>query len=195
VFSAEGRRVRIIGRERGGPGVIHVPWDGKDRSGKPAADGKYVIRLSPAKGAPWPDKVEVALTVKSVTKAAPGTTPKTNTTQGPKPPVAEELVVTGKIASRGQQPQAGAYKDAVLALHLKEFTVAGGKIGNADILVYVWGMQNNKPVDSAYQVGQTVTLRLIPWKQAQGKYGSFNRLEVEDDDQYSWPTFWGEPKK
>jgi len=199
VLNSRGATVRKLGKQKGASGVVLVQWDGKDAAGKPVADGQYRISLLNREDPVLMPKVETSVTVKAAAvKPTPGnanppkTTPDKN---NGKPPVEEELTVTGRIASRGPQPKTGAYKDAVLALHLTDLKVTGGKIGNADILVYVWGMRDNNLTDGAYQVGSTVTFHLVPWDKAEGKYGSFNRIELENDDYYTWPTFWGENKK
>lgn len=186
LLDPNGKRVKKLDKQTAGPGVLHFRWDGVGADGKPAADGTYTVRVSTADAKSKPAPATATVQVKSVVK--PVTPDKT-------PPVAQELIVTGRIASRGAQPQAGAYKDAVLALQLTDLQVTGGKIGNANILVYVWGMRDNKLVDGAYQVGQTITFKLVPWDKVESKYGSFNRIDLSSDDYYTWPTYWGEVKR
>jgi len=201
VLDSHDKVVRVLTKPSGTSGLLSVKWDGKDDSGKAVADGQYRVRVTDSENPLQLATAETVVKAKAAAKPAPNTgikPPKTGpekTNIGTKPPVEEELTVTGRIASRGPQPKAGAYKDAVLALHLVDLKVTGGKIGNGDILVYVWGMRDNNLTDGAYQVGSTVTFHLIPWDKAEGKYGSFNRIELENDDYYTWPTFWGENKK
>ncbi|MGV3614961.1 MAG: alginate O-acetyltransferase AlgX-related protein [Fimbriimonas sp.] len=111
--------------------------------------------------------------------------------------VAQEMTVTGRIAEKANPPQPGQvpYKDCVIALHLTDLKVEGGTLADKDIVVYVWGMQDNKLVDSSYAKDGTVTLKLTPWNKAEGKYGGYNRMELENLDALDWPAFWGEVKK
>lgn len=180
VVDATKKSVQKLATVNGGPGVIHVKWDGKI-GGKPAADGTYAIRLSDGTKS---EPAQVKITVKSA--AVTGTKPSTT-------PVSQDIVVTGKIASRAGAPQPGAYKDCVIGLHLNGLKVISGKLTNGDIYVYVWGMRDNKPVDGAYGVGQTITVHLTPWSKAEGQYGSYQRLD-DDAMDFSWPTFWGDIK-
>jgi alginate O-acetyltransferase complex protein AlgJ len=112
------------------------------------------------------------------------------------PPVTQqEGVVTGRIVEKASPPAPGSvpYKDCVIALHLTDLKGGSGKDKN--IVVYVWGMQDNKLVDSAYSVGGTVTLKLTPWSKAEGKFGGYNRQELENMDALDWPAYWGEVNK
>lgn len=180
VTDATKKSVQKLATVTGGPGVIHVKWDGKI-AGKPAAVGTYAIRLSDGTKS---EPAQVRIVVKSA--ASTGTKP-------PTPTASQDIVITGRIASRGPAPQPGAYKDCVLGLHLSDIKVVSGKLANHDIYVYVWGMRDNKPIDGAYGVGQTITVHLTPWSKAEGQYGSYQRLE-DDSVDFSWPTFWGDIK-
>jgi alginate O-acetyltransferase complex protein AlgJ len=118
-------------------------------------------------------------------------------TNVPKTDVVDGLVVTGRIVEKASPPAPGSvpYKDCVIALHLTDLKVEGGTIPGKDIQVYVWGMQDNKLVDSVYATGGTVTLKLTPWSKAEGKFGGYNRQELENMDSLDWPAFWGEVNK
>ncbi|AIE85142.1 alginate O-acetyltransferase AlgX-related protein [Fimbriimonas ginsengisoli] len=184
VLGANRKVVRSLPAVQGAPGTVNVPWDGKDAGGKVVAPGVYTLRLRDDKG----ESGVVSVTVTGAKAVSP---PKTS---GTKPAVSEEIVVQARIAARAPSPKPGAYKDCVIALQLADIKAVSGKIGNGNMVVYVWGMQNNTVVDAAYGVGQTVTLKLTPWSKVEGKYGGFNRLELEGDAWFSWPVFWGEKK-
>lgn len=111
--------------------------------------------------------------------------------------VQEEVVVTGRIADRAATPAPGSvpYKDCVIALQLTDIKAVKGTVSDKNLLVYVWGMQDNKLVDSAYTKGGTVTLKLTPWSKAEGKFGGYNRQELDNMDSLDWPAFWGEVNK
>lgn len=143
-------------------------------------------------------------------KPGPGETPPKPTTEpGGKPSPANPdhkphegtvkpaagLTVTGRIAARSILPTGTVYKDCLIALHLTDLKVTGGKVNGNDILVYVWGMRDNKKVDDAYRNGQTITLVLTPWGTAEATYGGYNRQELDDDNALLWDAFWGEEKK
>ena len=64
------------------------------------------------------------------------------------------------------------------------------------ILVYAWGMRGNKLTPTAsYKVGQTIKLSLQPWEKVEGKYGRYQRFELNDEAALSLDAFWGEPVK
>ena len=118
-----------------------------------------------------------------------------------KPPVKRPtaptaVVAQGKIKTLTRSPRPGAvpYKDAVIAIHLiGAKALRGGKLSGSSVLVYVWGMKNNKLTPAAsYRPGQTITLTLQPWEKAEDKYGGYNRVDLEDEDVLALPTYWGE---
>lgn len=197
---------------------IKGSWDGTNIYGKPVPPGLYTFRLEGSR----PDKsiidpITMPVAVTDGKAKAPIVVPpvKPNATQtGPKPanptipkpgnpnttapPRAtdEGLVVTGRIASRPATPKPGSvpYKDCVIALQLTDLKVNGGTVKGPNIVVYVWGMKDNKLVDGAYGVGQTLTFKLTPWAKVDSKYGGYNRQELENDDALSWEAYWGEIK-
>ena len=125
-----------------------------------------------------------------ISTAAPAKTPA-------KAPSARKapLVVQGRIVAMTKAPRAGSvpYKDAVIALRLSSLKAVQGRLKAREIVVYVWGMRNNKRTKAAsYRVGQTLRLPLTPWERAEGKYGSYNRVELPGDDAYALDSFWGE---
>jgi hypothetical protein len=114
-----------------------------------------------------------------------------------KPSAAAPLVVRGTIRALTRSPRPGSvpYKDAVIALHLTGVqAVRGGKLPGARLLLYTWGMKDNKLSPAAfYKPGQTITLALRPWAAAEETYGGYNRVDFEDDALLALPTFWAEP--
>ena len=108
--------------------------------------------------------------------------------------IAPSLVVQGRVkaSTKPPRPRSVPYKDAVIALHLTGVKALRGK-SKRDIVVFVWGMRNNKWTPAAlYRPGQMVTLRLTPWEKAERKYGRYNRFELQDEGTYDLDTYWGE---
>jgi hypothetical protein len=86
------------------------------------------------------------------------------------------------------------YKDCLIALQLTDLKVTGGSVKGTNIVVYVWGMRDNKLMDGAFTVGQILRFKLVPWASVDSKYGGFNRQELDSDEALSWEAFWGEVK-
>jgi hypothetical protein len=108
------------------------------------------------------------------------------------------LIVQGKIKAIARTPRPGSvpYKDAVTAIHLINVKPAQGKLKQSSILVYVWGMRSNKLTPAAsYKPGQSVKFTLQPWDKVEGKYGRYQRVELDDDAVLELDAFWGEPTK
>jgi len=112
------------------------------------------------------------------------------------------LVVRGTVKALTRPPRPGSvpYKDALVSLHLvgaKAVRSGRAKLpgrAGGGLLVYVWGMRNNKLTPAAYlRPGQTVTLALRPWEAVEERYDGYNRREFDNDDLLVLPTFWGEP--
>ena len=113
-----------------------------------------------------------------------------------KPAAPAAVVVQGRIKALTRSPRPGSvpYKDAVVALHLTGAkALRGGRLPGNSLLIYVWGMKDNKLRPAAsYKPGQTITLALQPWERAEGTYGGYNRVDLEDEDVLALPTYWGE---
>jgi len=192
-------------------------WEGTNAYKKPVPAGEYTIKLEgnrPDHSVIDPVTYPIAVSDSKTTtpspiqpiKAGPGTDtkpPKTNikptTTVKPTTPakVTEEgIVVTGRIAARPVTPKPGSvpYKDCVIALQVTDLKVSGGTVKGPNIVVYVWGMKDNKLVDGAYSVGATLTFKLTPWAEVDSKYGGYNRQELDSDDALNWEAYWGEIK-
>ncbi len=70
------------------------------------------------------------------------------------------------------------------------------RLPNSQIVVHLWGMRNQVLTRAAtWPVGQTVTLRITPWQAVEDQYGSYNRIELEDDNTSRLATYWGEEEK
>ena len=198
-------------------------WDGLDVRHKPVAVGTYTLQVegtrpdkstiepvsfklavfdSTAKGAikpptPVQTKVKPSITPGKTPAVAVSPTKQSGTTATTPVKASEEgLFVTGRIASRPDTPKPGSvpYKDCLIALQLTDLKVTGGTVKGANIVVYVWGMRDNKLVDGAYSVGQTIRFKLVPWASVDSKYGGYNRQELASDDALSWEAYWGEIK-
>jgi alginate O-acetyltransferase complex protein AlgJ len=198
-------------------------WDGLDVRHKPVAVGTYTLQVEgtrPDKSALEPVSFKLAVfdstakgaikppaPIQSQVKPAitPSKTPTISTSHPKQPgttattpvkPAEEGLIVTGRIASRPDTPKPGSvpYKDCLIALQLTDLKAVGGTVKGPNIVVYVWGMRDNKLVDGAYSVGQTIRFKLVPWASVDSKYGGYNRQELASDDALSWEAFWGEIK-
>lgn len=202
--------------------TIKGTWDGTNVYGRPVPVGEYTFRLEgtrPDHTAIDPVTFPVAVTDgkvkspkvppptepgKTTLPANPGkqTVPSSVKPKGteqastPVKPTEEGLIVTGRIAARAVTPKPGSvpYKDCVIALQLTDLKVNGGTVKGPNIVVYVWGMKDNKLVDAGYSVGQTIQLKLTPWAKVDSKYGGYNRQELDNDDAISWEAYWGEMK-
>ena len=113
------------------------------------------------------------------------------------PPTAtpQTIRITGTIREITQAPKPGTvpYKDCVVAFHLTDLTIEKGSLADKEIVVFAWGLRDNKSVGAAdYRTGQKVTLDLVPWEKAQDTYGGFNRVELDSDDLLLLPVFWAE---
>ncbi len=223
IVTADGKTVRkLSGSGSTVDHVITDRWDGKDVQGRLVAVGNYQVKVDGERPDHSPIVPVLANLVVSNGNTKPpvapppvnpvpptqgtkpaGTTPPTGTkppggTTPVAPPKANEegMFVTGRIASRPVTPKPGSvpYKDCLIALQLTDLKVTGGTVKGQNIVVYVWGMKDNKLVDGAYSVGQTLRFKLAPWASVESKYGGYNRQELESDDALSWDAFWGEIK-
>lgn len=133
--------------------------------------------------------------------AAPGAQTTAARKPPPPAPAGALLVVRGTVKALTRPPRPGSvpYKDALVSLHLVGAKAVRGRaklpgVAGGGLLVYVWGMRNNKLTPAAYlRPGQMVTLALRPWEAVEEKYDGYNRREFDNDDLLVLPTFWGEP--
>jgi alginate O-acetyltransferase complex protein AlgJ len=106
-------------------------------------------------------------------------------------------LVRGRIKAISTVPQPGSvpYRDAILAVHLTEVESLRGTTSHPEVVIYLWGMRDNRLTGAArYRPGQDVTLDLTPWEQAQGRYGRFTRVELDDPEfqLIDLPTYWAD---
>ena len=107
--------------------------------------------------------------------------------------VPEGLTVRGVATAVARVPKPGSvpYKDCVVAIHLTEVQPVQGSLSAAEILVFTWGMRDNKLQEAArFKPGDVLTLSLVPWAEVEATYGGYNRVELEDDDLLWLDAFW-----
>ncbi len=107
------------------------------------------------------------------------------------------LLIRGTVRAAAGAPQPGSvpYREAVTAVHLDGVVGQNGSFPNAEVIVYLWGMRDNRLSSAAKFVpDQKVTLRLTPWDAVREKYERFNRIELDDPDfkLAELPTYWAE---
>jgi len=103
------------------------------------------------------------------------------------------LQVEGVIEEITRPPRPGstAYKDAVIAIHLRQVTSGGKPFTPSQLVVFCWGMRDDVATPaSRYKRGERVTLKLRPWSQVERKYGSYQRIELQNDDAVFLDIFW-----
>jgi hypothetical protein len=111
---------------------------------------------------------------------------------------ASSIIVQGKIKAIARMPRPGSvpYRDAVTSIHLTSVKSTHGKLKQNNILVYVWGMRANKLTSMAScRVGRNIKLSLKPWEKVEGKYGRYQRMELDSEEALSLDAFWGEATK
>ncbi len=109
-------------------------------------------------------------------------------------PEATGLVVQGTVAAVAQTPAPGSvpYKDCLIGVWLKNAKPLSGELEGDEVLVFVWGLKDNKRTTAAdWQPGTEVTLRLTPWAEAESEYGGYNRVELDDEATWTLPTYFG----
>ncbi|OGU10765.1 MAG: hypothetical protein A2075_06325 [Geobacteraceae bacterium GWC2_58_44] len=93
--------------------------------------------------------------------------------------------------TRPPRPGSTAYKDAVIAIHLKQVTSGGKPFAGSQIVVFCWGMRDDVATAATrYRRGERVALKLRPWSQVERKYGSYQRIELQNDDAVFLDIFW-----
>jgi hypothetical protein len=163
-----------------------------DKKSKPVKPGKYSVNLEPVNDTAVVMAPAIGyVTIKEAAAVKPPVTPTVVN-----PPVAsKDLVVSGTIKAISVSPKPGsvAYKDCVIAIDLSGVKVQSGKLSDTEVLVFVWGMKDNKLTPaSSYNVGQTVTFKLTAWDKVEGKFGGYNRVELNGDDIDALNLYWGE---
>lgn len=117
------------------------------------------------------------------------------------PGAAAAVEVVATVAARAEAPRPGSvpYRDALIALHLREVEAEGGGSGGlpAELVAYVLGMRDDRWTPLArIAPGARVRLRLESWDAdaVQRRVGSLNRAELDDLDLLALPAFFGEPR-
>jgi len=103
----------------------------------------------------------------------------------------------GTLAARAQPPRPGSvpYRDALVALHLRDVETEAGEPLPGELLVYVLGMRDDRWTEAARLAeGERIALRVEPFESeaVQERVGSLNRVELEDLDLLALPAFFGE---
>ncbi|HEY7120247.1 MAG TPA: hypothetical protein VH475_26905 [Tepidisphaeraceae bacterium] len=112
------------------------------------------------------------------------------------PPPGQIWTITGTVADRGAVPRPGnvAYRDHVLAIHLRDVAVdspAGNDTGEA--IVYLRSMIDGGLTPAAnLQVGQRVRLSIRDWSEVARQYEIIHRSDLPDPQLRSQPACWGE---
>ncbi|QXE90904.1 alginate O-acetyltransferase AlgX-related protein [Geomonas subterranea] len=124
--------------------------------------------------------------------------------QAPLTAAVQQAVETAKAAPNGLQlegvieeitrpprPGSTAYKDAVIAMHLKQVTAGGKPFAASQIVVFAWGMRNDTVTPATrYHRGERVSLKLRPWAQVEKKYGGYQRIELQNEATMLLDIFW-----
>jgi alginate O-acetyltransferase complex protein AlgJ len=108
-----------------------------------------------------------------------------------------ELLVRGvaRAASGAPQPGSVPYRDAITSIQLVEIEPQSGSLDAREIVVYLWGMRDNRWTSAArWKPGQKLTLRLTPWESVEKDYGRINRVDLDDPEfrLIDLPVYWGE---
>ena len=112
--------------------------------------------------------------------------------------VAGESTIRGVVAARAEAPRPGSvpYRDALIALHVREIETVSGAPGPGAAVVYVFGLRDDEPTDEARLApGTPIALRVESFasEAAQARAGSLNRVELDDLDLLALPAFLGTP--
>ena len=172
-----GRPVDVIARNDGGDHasrsiLARELARGRDR----LAGKKTVVWVFSARKLPTGDWKSFDLDV--------GTAPESSflSVDGPRTVTATVLGVTSV-----PRPNSAPYKDHVMSLHLGDID------GHGEALVFAASMRDNVWTDAVrLRIGDTVTVTLSPWADAEAEYGSWNRSEFDDLDLLMQEPCWGE---
>jgi alginate O-acetyltransferase complex protein AlgJ len=112
------------------------------------------------------------------------------------PPTGKSVDIRGVVRAASPAPKPGTvpYKDHIIMLHLAEMKSAEDPSADGnEAVVFVWSMRDNVQTPAAgWRAGDTVSLRLRPWADLNGKYEAINRSELEDDNLLLADPAWGE---
>ncbi len=105
-----------------------------------------------------------------------------------------QLIVEGTVTARTSPPDPSTvpYADCLIAVHLTQVTALQGAKPADELVVFVWGMRDRKPTAAAqWRTGDRIRLKLTPWDQVEPQYGSYNRIELEDEHTLMLNVYWG----
>ncbi|HEX8237980.1 MAG TPA: hypothetical protein VF600_18715 [Abditibacteriaceae bacterium] len=131
----------------------------------------------------------------------------------PRPPVEyskaavpQNIWVRGTIRAHSAtpQPDTSPYQDMVMTLRLDNLQAVSAAqsrlVPRGDVIVYLWGMRNGALTPAAsWKTGQSVTLRLTPWRAVEEEYGGYDRSDLEGRDAQGQdiarlPMYWAQEK-
>lgn len=121
-----------------------------------------------------------------------------STTAAPAKKATPAVVVQGKIKAiaKAPRPRSVPYKDAIISIHLVEVKPLQGKFSPKQTVVFVWGMRDNKLTPAAsFKPGRVVKVAIQSWEKVEGKYGGYNRRELDSEAAMSLDPYWGEIQK
>lgn len=187
---ALGRRIDRLAQNDGGSYAVRQTLSqelarGHDRlAGKRIVIWQFAVRelaFGDWKSFPLPDQAP--------NNDGPQRTPPSHATDG--------LLVRGTVRAAAGAPRPGSvpYRDAVTGVHLDDVQGLAGLSPPREIIVYLWGLRDNRLMTAAkYAPQQTIKLRLIPWDAVREKYERFNRIEVDDPEfkLAELPIYWAE---
>jgi hypothetical protein len=130
--------------------------------------------------------------------------PRSSSTRPTPTPVADPLanrLVRATVAARSNVPEGGTtpYPDMVMTLRLTNVQLVSpsGQPQTrraGDIVLYTWGLQNAARTPSAsWKAGQSVTLRLTPWRAVESEFGSYDRTDLPGDAGTQLKAYWTTP--
>ncbi|RMH23378.1 MAG: hypothetical protein D6696_00845 [Acidobacteria bacterium] len=111
------------------------------------------------------------------------------------PPAGAAFRARGTVVAAARLPPPGTtpYRDAILALHLRDVEAPPEAGAGGEILVYAWGMRDDQPAPaSRYRPGQRLELELVPWSAAAAELEPYQRLELAGEASFLLDAYWAE---
>jgi len=198
------RPVDLIAMDRGGATRTRLALQREMKAGRDRLAGKKLVIYEFSSryllGRDW--KIVALPRFKNKPALAPSLKYLSPPSQPRAPRPAPPIWVRATIRERSRVPAANStpYADMVMQLRLSDARAvwpAGQKwLPRRDIVAYAWGLRNQLPTAAArWKAGQRVTLRLVPWAQAEEQFGSFDRTEVEGEEVSTLPAFWADVQR
>lgn len=104
----------------------------------------------------------------------------------------KDITLTATIKDKTNPPIPGSvpYTECIVAFHLEKIEESNL---SEEIVVFVWGMQDNKWTEATkYKVGQDIKFILKPWSSVETDVGSYNRIELDNEETWLLDIYWGE---